>query len=98
MRDAQDPKRLGGSVVCTVTSDDRHTIHLWHWMTQEDAFCKTMYIPGWCYGPDKKLRDLQAAGRGGAVCCWLLCYSVLRTGISAGGMPQGALTAPDGVW
>ena len=31
-------------------------------MTARDQFCKAAFIPGWCYGPDKKLGDLGAAG------------------------------------
>ena len=56
------PPRQGGEILITVASDNRHTIYLWKWMTARDQFCKAVYIPGWCFGPDKKLGDLGAAG------------------------------------
>lgn len=56
---------LGGEILVTVTSENRHTIHIWKWMIPEDKFCKATFIPGWCFGPEKKLADLEAHG---------LCY------------------------
>lgn len=58
----QTPIRKGGDLLVTVTSDNKHTIHVWRWMIGPDKFVKASYIPGWCYGPEKKLMDLQAAG------------------------------------
>lgn len=52
----------GGDILLSVTSDNQHTIYVWRWMTQQDKFCKATYIPGWYYGPEKKLQDLQSAG------------------------------------
>ncbi len=32
--------KQGGDILLTITSDDKHTIHLWKWMNNEDKFCK----------------------------------------------------------
>lgn len=52
----------GGSILLTITADDRHTVHVWRWMTSADKYVKKQYIPGWNYGPDKKVHDLTARG------------------------------------
>lgn len=58
---AADEAGQGGDILITVTSDNAHTIHVWRWMNSRDKFCKAVYIPGWFYGPSKKLDDLKAA-------------------------------------
>jgi hypothetical protein len=46
-----------------VTSDDKHTIHVWRWMPHSNKYVNAHYIPGWCLGPEKKIRPLRAAQR-----------------------------------
>ncbi|KAK9820398.1 hypothetical protein WJX72_009942 [[Myrmecia] bisecta] len=52
----------GGEILVTVTCDLRHSIHIWRWMKNADPLFKATYIPGWYYGPEKKLADLTAHG------------------------------------
>lgn len=60
--DAQDPGRVGGDLLITVTSDDKHTIHVWRWMVHENKYFKAVYIPGWSIGPEKKFKELEDKG------------------------------------
>jgi len=57
-----DEGRQGGDLLITVTSDDKHTIHIWRWMNSDDKFCKAVNVPGWFYGPHKKLEMIKQAG------------------------------------
>lgn len=59
---SETPKGIGGDILVTVTSDNKHTVHIWKWMTHDDKFCKATYIPGWSLGPEKKLKDLESKG------------------------------------
>ncbi|KAJ9507961.1 hypothetical protein QJQ45_021288 [Haematococcus lacustris] len=76
----------GGDIFVSVTSDDRHTLHIWRWMKGSDPFCKThpyqtkisnvsfqvtsygmarmqaQNIPGWSFGPYKKLEQIRQDG------------------------------------
>ncbi|KXZ48848.1 hypothetical protein GPECTOR_25g433 [Gonium pectorale] len=45
----------GGELLLTVTSDDKHTIHVWRWLPHSDKYINAHYIPGWCLGPEKKM-------------------------------------------
>ncbi|CAD7702032.1 unnamed protein product [Ostreobium quekettii] len=55
-------KSKGGDLLVTVTSDDHHTIHIWSWMNRDNKLCKATHLPGWFYGPEKKLNFLTAQG------------------------------------
>ncbi|GMH32772.1 hypothetical protein BSKO_00606 [Bryopsis sp. KO-2023] len=59
---ATTEKGMGGDLLVTVTGDNKHTIHIWRWMTDDNEYVKATCIPGWFYGPDKKLGDLEAQG------------------------------------
>eukprot|EP00210_Caulerpa_lentillifera_P000626 g605.t1 len=59
---AKDPEEIGGSLLVSITSDDKHTVHIWKWMTNSDFFCQAKQIPGWFYGPEKKMPMLQQHG------------------------------------
>ncbi|MEW5318145.1 MAG: hypothetical protein WDW38_009391 [Sanguina aurantia] len=54
--------KKGGDILITVTCDDKHTIHIWNWMTLDDKYSRKQYIPGWYFGPTKKLDTLRAKG------------------------------------
>ncbi|GIL75046.1 hypothetical protein Vretifemale_4865, partial [Volvox reticuliferus] len=51
----------GGDLLLTVTSDDKHSIHVWRWLPHSNKYINAQYIPGWCLGPEKKIRPLRAA-------------------------------------
>uniref|UniRef100_A0A7R9V2C3 EML-like first beta-propeller domain-containing protein n=1 Tax=Chlamydomonas euryale TaxID=1486919 RepID=A0A7R9V2C3_9CHLO len=57
---AVDDAKKGGSLLVTVTADNKHTVRVWRWMLNENKFCKAINIPGWCFGPEKKLEGLKA--------------------------------------
>ena len=38
--DSVEKHKLGGDLLVTVTSDDRHTVHIWRWMTQGNKYIK----------------------------------------------------------
>lgn len=57
----KDSGKTGGDVLVTVTADSKHTVHVWKWMTNENKFCRAAYIPGFYYGPTKKLESLKSA-------------------------------------
>lgn len=56
------PDEIGGNLLISITSDDKHTVHVWKWMTNSDLFCQAKQIPGWFYGPQKKIPKLQQHG------------------------------------
>ncbi|GLC70429.1 hypothetical protein PLESTF_000972700 [Pleodorina starrii] len=51
----------GGDLLLTVTSDDKHSIHVWRWLPHSNKYINAHYIPGWYLGPDKKIRPLRTA-------------------------------------
>ncbi|KAG1659723.1 hypothetical protein FOA52_012263 [Chlamydomonas sp. UWO 241] len=57
---ASTEEKRGGSLLITITADDKHTVRVWTWMTSEDKFCKAVAIPGWSFGPEKKLETLRS--------------------------------------
>lgn len=57
---APDKTKRGGSLLVTITADNKHTVHVWKWMLPEDKFCKAINIPGWSFGPEKKLEVLKS--------------------------------------
>ncbi len=59
---APSPDKQGGDLLITITADDKHTIHLWKWMNHANKFYKARNIPGWYYGPDKKLGAIKNHG------------------------------------
>ncbi|KAG2428966.1 hypothetical protein HXX76_011210 [Chlamydomonas incerta] len=52
----------GGDLLLTVTSDDRHLIHVWRWMPHSNKYINAHYIPGWFMGPEKKITPLRMKG------------------------------------
>jgi hypothetical protein len=67
--DALQDKR-GGELLIAITSDNKHTVHIWRWMIASEtvsspddkvarAFFKALIIPSWHYGPEKKLPALK---------------------------------------
>ncbi len=46
----------------TITGDDKHTVHVWNWMLPENKYCKAVNVPGWHFGPEKKLEWLKGEG------------------------------------
>ncbi|KAG2496899.1 hypothetical protein HYH03_004906 [Edaphochlamys debaryana] len=52
----------GGELLLTVTSDDKHTIHVWRWLPHHNKFINAHYIPGWYLGPEKKILPLKSTG------------------------------------
>ncbi|CAG9465779.1 unnamed protein product [Pedinophyceae sp. YPF-701] len=59
---AAKDKRGDGSILVTITGDNKHTVWVWRWMTHDNALFKASYIPGWCWGPEKKWGELEATG------------------------------------
>ncbi|GFR50670.1 hypothetical protein Agub_g12921 [Astrephomene gubernaculifera] len=49
----------GGELLLTVTSDDRHSIHVWRWLPASNKYVNAHYIPGWSLGPEKKIHPLR---------------------------------------
>ncbi len=45
-----------------VTSDDKHTIHIWRWLPHADKYINAHYIPGWYFGPEKKVFNWKGGG------------------------------------
>ena len=33
---SNNPDKLGGDILVTVTADDKHSVHVWRWMIPED--------------------------------------------------------------
>lgn len=54
----------GGDILLTVTSDDKHTIHVWRWLPSTNKYANAHYIPGWYLGPEKKILPLKGAPGG----------------------------------
>eukprot|EP00798_Chlamydomonas_sp_ICE-L_P017096 gene17096-23393_t len=54
--------KKGGEILVTITANDKHTVHVWRWMTLDNVFARAVNIPGWKFDPEKKLPYLKANG------------------------------------